>query len=43
MEDNLENAKQNIQNVDHLSNHWSDFLKIWNLALGDQAKCYGNL
>ena len=27
------------QNVEYLSNHWSDLLQIWNLGLGDQAKC----
>ena len=38
MEDDLKNAKQ-----EYLSNHWLDLIQIWNLGLGDQAKCSGNL
>jgi hypothetical protein len=33
MEDNLK-----ILNVEYLSNHWSDLIKILNLSLGDQTK-----
>jgi hypothetical protein len=30
------------QNVEYLSNHWSDLTQIWNIGLWDQAKCYRN-
>ena len=33
MEDDLK-----ILEVEYLSNHWSDFLQILNLSLGDQTK-----